>query len=123
MIPTILLIKSYSKYDRFQVAQDVNIEIAGRTFTIPAGYETDFASVPQILWSIFPPHGKAAIPALIHDFMYDHQIFAQELGHENARRLADTYFLIHMTETGVPKWQRLLYYWAVRLFAKGWWER
>lgn len=120
---TILLKKEYSKPDRFEVAQDVQVEIFGTYFTIPAGYKTDFASVPQFLWGIFPPHGLAAIPSLIHDYMYDNQLFAQELGHENARRLADTYFFIHMTQTGVPKWQRLLYYWAVRLFAKGWWEK
>lgn len=119
---TILLKKEYSKPDRFEVAQDVDVEIFGRNFTIPAGYKTDFASVPQFLWGIFPPHGLAAIPSLIHDYMYDNRIFADELGDENARRLADVFFLNNMTDCGVPRWQRMIYFYAVRLFAKSWWD-
>lgn len=119
---TILLKKDYSKPDRFEVAQDVDVEIFGRNFTIPAGYKTDFASVPQFLWGIFPPHGLAAIPSLIHDFMYDNRVFADELGDENARRLADVLFLNNMTDCGVPRWQRLIYFYGVRIFAKSWWD-
>ena len=119
---TILLKKEYSKPDRFEVAQDVDVEIFGRNFTIPAGYKTDFASVPQFLWGIFPPHGLAAIPSLIHDYMYDNRVFADDLGDENARRLADVFFLNNMTDCGVPRWQRMIYFYAVRLFAKSWWD-
>lgn len=119
---TILLKKEYSKPDRFEVAQDVDVEIFGRNFTIPAGYKTDFASVPQVLWGIFPPHGLAAIPSLIHDFMYDNRVFADDLGDENARRLADVFFLNNMTDCGVPRWQRMIYFYAVRVFAKSWWD-
>lgn len=122
MYPEILLKKNSSKYDRFEVAEDVEIVVSGRKFIIPAGYKTDFASVPQALWSLFPPHGLAAIPSLIHDFMYDHQVFADEIGHENARLLADTHYLINMTYAGVPRWQRLLYFYGVRWFAKSWWD-
>lgn len=118
----IILKKEYSKPDRFEIAQDVLVEILGRNFTIPAGYKTDFASVPQFLWGIFPPHGLAAIPSLIHDYMYDNRIFADELGDENARRLADVFFLNNMTDCGVPRWQRLVYYYTVRIFAKSWWS-
>lgn len=119
---TILLKKEYSKPDRFEVAQDVDVEIFGRNFTIPAGYKTDFASVPQFLWGIFPPHGLAAIPSLIHDYMYDNRIFADELGDENARRLADVLFLNNMRDCGVPRWQAYIYYHGVRIFAKSWWD-
>jgi hypothetical protein len=119
---TILLKKEYSKPDRFEVAEDVQIEIFGRQFTIPAGYKTDFASVPQALWGIFPPHGLAAIPALIHDFMYDNKVFADDLGDENARRLADVFFLNNMSHCGVPRWQRMIYFYGVRWFAKSWWS-
>lgn len=119
---TILLKKEYSKPDRFEVAQDVQVEIFGTYFTIPAGYKTDFASVPQFLWGIFPPHGLAAIPSLIHDYMYDNRVFADDLGDENARRLADVFFLNNMTDCGVPRWQRLIYFYGVRVFAKSWWD-
>jgi hypothetical protein len=37
---------------------------------VPAGFVTDFASVPRPLWSIFPPTGKYAPAAVLHDWLY-----------------------------------------------------
>ncbi|MFV2733470.1 DUF1353 domain-containing protein, partial [Escherichia coli] len=41
---------------------------------VPAGYVTDLASVPRILWSVFPPHGRYAKAAIIHDWLYDNAL-------------------------------------------------
>jgi len=38
-------------------------------FTIPCGFEFDGASVPRILWSIFPPIGRYTSAALLHDYL------------------------------------------------------
>ena len=38
--------------------------------TVPAGFETDYASIPRPLWTILPPRGKYNRPAIIHDFLY-----------------------------------------------------
>lgn len=37
---------------------------------IPAGFETDFASVPQLLWNLLPPTGRYTRAAVVHDFLY-----------------------------------------------------
>lgn len=37
---------------------------------IPAGFETDLASVPRILWSWIPPTGKYLRAAVVHDYLY-----------------------------------------------------
>jgi hypothetical protein len=37
---------------------------------VPAGYVTDFASVPEGLWNLFPPLGMWARAAIIHDYLY-----------------------------------------------------
>lgn len=37
---------------------------------IPAGFITDFASIPQIFWNILPPTGKYGKAAVVHDYLY-----------------------------------------------------
>ena len=40
------------------------------TFHVPAGFETDFASVPRAFWSVFPPYGPYTKSAVLHDWLY-----------------------------------------------------
>lgn len=43
----------------------------GRKWTVPARFESDGASVPRFLWSLYPPLGDAYEPAAwLHDFLY-----------------------------------------------------
>ena len=37
---------------------------------VPIGFVSDLASVPSILWSKYPPQGRYAIAAIIHDYLY-----------------------------------------------------
>jgi hypothetical protein len=78
---------------------------------IPAGTVTDLASVPRLLWAIFPPHGRYAKAAIVHDYLYDQAIWSKPC--------ADQVFLEAMEVLGVPRWRRVLMYWAVRLFGRG----
>jgi hypothetical protein len=36
---------------------------------IPAGFETDLASVPRIFWALLPPQGAYEKAAVLHDFL------------------------------------------------------
>ena len=78
---------------------------------VPAGFVTDLASVPRMLWSILPPHGEYAKAAIIHDYLYTIGLCSKQY--------ADNVFLEAMTVLGVAMWRRKLMYWAVRLFGKG----
>jgi hypothetical protein len=78
---------------------------------IPAGTVTDLASVPRLLWAIFPPHGRYAKAAIVHDYLYEQGI--------GCKAYADQVFLEAMEVLSVPKWRRILMYWAVRLFGRG----
>jgi hypothetical protein len=78
---------------------------------VPKGTITNLASVPRILWTIFPPHGKWAKAAIIHDYLYDNGI--------GTKKFADEVFLEAMETLGVPRIRRTLMYWAVRLFGRG----
>lgn len=78
---------------------------------IPAGTVTDLASVPQVLWAIFPPHGKWAKAAIVHDYLYANAI--------GTKAWADFVFLEAMEVLGVPPLRRKLMFWAVHLFGRG----
>ncbi|WP_079906817.1 DUF1353 domain-containing protein [Salmonella enterica] len=79
--------------------------------SVPAGFITDLASVPRIFWTLLPPDGKYAKAAIIHDWMYDNAL--------RTKKEADKIFLDGMTVLGVPKWKRMVMYWAVRVFGRG----
>lgn len=42
----------------------------GWLITVPAGFETDFASIPRALTWLIPARGPYNRPAIIHDFLY-----------------------------------------------------
>lgn len=85
-------------------------DLLKRTIHVPEGFETDFASVPQLFWNIIPPVGSYARGAVIHDFLYRSDYFT--------RAEADQVLLEAMECTGVPWRERQTIYWAVRAF--GW---
>ncbi len=82
-----------------------------QVITVPAGTITDLASVPRILWSVFPPHGRWAKAAIVHDYLYDNAI--------GTKAWADAVFNEAMGVLGVPLWRRKLMFWAVRCFGRG----
>lgn len=89
---------------------------SGDVIAVPAGYPTDFASVPRALWPIEPPLGDAGKAAVLHDWLY-------ETG-ERPRAEADRIFAEAMAVLEVPRWKRWLIHRAVRLFgARGYHAR
>jgi len=61
--------------------------------TVPVGFVTDFASIPQIAWSLFPPDGRYTYPAVMHDYLYWEQ--------QTTRAQADEIFRLMMREFSV----------------------
>jgi hypothetical protein len=125
VFPEVFLKKSDNKYDEFELVEDCLVNLPdGEKFVIPKGYNSDFATVPQLFWSMFPAHGLAAMPSIVHDWMYDNRLFEKKMGEKRARKYADDIFLHHMTtaKKPVPKWQRLTYFYVVRTFALPWWR-
>jgi len=39
------------------------------TYTVPVGYVTDFASVPRLMWTLFPQSGRWDQAAVVHDWL------------------------------------------------------
>lgn len=44
--------------------------VAHGLITVPAGFVTDFASIPVLLWRILPPVGAYDRAAVVHDYLY-----------------------------------------------------
>lgn len=74
---------------------------------IPAGFKSDLASVPRVLWSVLASPWDLALPALFHDLLYAQQIVK--------RRVADQTLLSMMEDRGVPWPIRWTVYLGVRL--------
>lgn len=75
--------------------------------TIPEGFETDFASVPQIFWNILPPWGKYGKAAVLHDYLYKSGMFD--------RSRCDEIFLEAMEALNVSWIKRKTIYAGVRM--------
>lgn len=89
-----------------------------RTITVPAGFETDLASVPRlpIIYGIWGD--RAHREAVLHDYCYRRYSIVRGPGEkfsEIAREDADWYFRLAMISRGQPCYIYQPMYWAVRL--------
>jgi len=81
---------------------------SGAEIDVPMGLITDFASIPALARSMFPPFGRHAKAAVLHDWLY-------LIGEPGQRKFADRIFLDAMTELEVSHARRTAMYSAVRL--------
>lgn len=78
---------------------------------VPAGFVTDYASIPRLLWRIAPPaHGRHIWAAVLHDWLY------RTPGINVTRAQADGVFLDAMKTSNMSLWKRQAIYRAVRMF-------
>lgn len=87
----------------------IGLKDGGISITVPAGTLTDFASVPRVLWPLFPPTGKWCQAAVVHDWLCRVKGFP--------RFLADAIFREAMRRSGVPTWRRVIMFYAVRCYS------
>lgn len=90
---------------------DLHFILAGKEYTIPAGFECDGASIPRTFWRLIgPPMDCHYIEeAIRHDWLYRCQVVS--------RKAADKAFFVWLDQKGLHI-RRCLIYIAVRLF--GW---
>jgi hypothetical protein len=90
------------------------------TIEVPAGFETDFASVPRGAWNIFPPTGRYAPAAVLHDYLY----WTQRVGDVAiSRGYADGVLRRAAGELGVSRVARAILWAGVRAGGHWIWER
>lgn len=89
------------------------------TFTVPAGFETDLASIPRPFWAIpgFSPFDRIARPAVLHDYLYT---FGAIAGYTRAD--ADDILAAAMLADGEGWFVRHVVWAAVRVGARSHWK-
>lgn len=97
-------------------------EASSRRVRIPAGFITDFASVPRGLWNILPPAGPYGKAAVIHDWLYQKRRISYVDEHGRVfgvsyadRALADATLEEGMEVLGVGRLTRWAVYHGVRV--------
>ena len=139
--------KGYQVLEPYTVCFNAKTETGGLArfkVTVPAGFVTDLASVPRLLWAIVPRDGLHNGAAVVHDFLYQHRgrpqvplcgpdacqtgstlerlsLHGYMPAGEDAkltRKQCDEAFLYLMLAAGVSKGLAQTMYRAVRLF--GW---
>lgn len=100
------------------------------TITVPAGYVTDLASIPRVVWSFYPPDGPWVKAAVVHDFLYDTQgdgRWNKARGVVRARRYSrkesDDVLREGMADRGIGWWQQFVIWSSVRLGGGSGWKR
>jgi hypothetical protein len=95
------------------------------TFVVPAGFRTDFATVPRVAVWLIPRFGRYTLGAVLHDWLVTVGILAGAV----SSRDADGLFRRVLAEEGVPPVRRWLMWCGVRwgalgnpLRRPGWWR-
>lgn len=89
-------------------------DVAGRAITVPAGYETDLASVPRLPFVYWLTGGTSNEAAVVHDYLYS--------THLVDRKTADAVLKEASGVTGVPAWRRWLMWAGVRIGGASHWQ-
>ena len=114
-----LVVKALPDGKRWEITQPFRFitHLQKDWMTVRAGFITDFASIPKVLFSVFggAATGKFRKAAVCHDYLYHTQ--------QLSRGQSDMIFLILMIADDVPYWKAYLMYAAVRVFGgKAWRE-
>jgi hypothetical protein len=98
------------------VMQDLvyHSDVAGMTFTVPAGFPTDLASVPRLPVVYLLTGGRANSAAAVHDFLYTFKPVP--------RAVADAVLREASYVTYVDHWRANLMWAGVRCFGWSHWK-
>jgi hypothetical protein len=89
-------------------------DVAGMTFTVPAGFISDYASVPRAPLVYWLCGDTSTMASVVHDAIYTY--------HWVDRATADKVLREASAVTGVAAWRRTLMYWGVRLGGASHWN-
>lgn len=100
-------VKPHDGY-RYKTCDDYAMVIDGTSYIVPAGFDTDFASIPKLLWWKIAPHeARLVAPSIVHDYMY-------ACPGDITRKYADEVYYSALVASGVSGGQALQIYYAVR---------
>lgn len=95
----------------WQLVEDLVYKGEDQLFTIPAGYVTDFATVPPFMRWLVETYGPYTRAAIVHDWLITEEIPARRV----TSRDTDGIFRRIMREEGTPTAKRWIMWTAVRV--------
>ncbi len=111
------LIRPLPNYKQFLLYESVSYDVGGPNsgdrITVPAGFLTDFASIPKAFRGLIDRMGKHSGAAIIHDYLYVTQ--------DRSRKESDRIFLEAMKVLKVSWVTRNIMYRAVRVGGGAYW--
>lgn len=112
------VLKPFADNRDWVLMKDLDYRIGSSSFviTVPKGFVTDFASIPEVFWSVdLSPNGRYSKGAIFHDYLY----WMQGCTREQADNILD----IAMKESNVPFVTRSGIYGGVRLGGASAWQK
>lgn len=104
--------------NKVRVVYDWEVWVGDERFVVPAGYISDWSSIPRPMWIFYPPNfSEARQAALLHDYIYSH------LWPLYTRKFADTVFHRMMLDDGARRSTARLFYLSVRAGRGGGWRK
>ena len=94
-----------------KLVEKFDVMFRGELYTVPAGFETDGASIPRWLWPVcgHPLEAPRVVAAIVHDFLYGG-------GDPEATRAdADDLYRDMQIELGIPRCRAYIEWLALRL--------
>jgi hypothetical protein len=103
--------------DTWQLAAPLvyHSEMLALAVTVPALFETDFASIPRFFHRLLPKNGTYDAAAVVHDYLY--------ASGDVDKATADLVFKEALTVLKVPAWRRVAMYEAVHWFGGAAWRQ
>lgn len=93
----------------FKLCKSIKVIVDKDRYVIPQYFQTDLASIPRVLWSIYSPlDSKTIIPAILHDYMY-------QCPHKLSRKKIDSIFYSSLIDNMVNPIVAYQYWLAVRI--------
>ena len=89
-------------------------DVAGQGIAVPAGFQTDLASVPRLPVVYLLAGGTSSEAAVVHDYLYSTK--------KVPRATADAVLREASAVTGVPAWRSWLMWAGVRAFGGSHWK-
>ena len=112
------VLKPFADNREWVLMKDMTYRVGSSTFviTVPKGFVTDFASIPEVFWSVdLSPNGRYSKGAIVHDYLY----WTQGCTREQADNILD----IAMKEHDVAFVTRSSVYGGVRLGGGSAWQK
>lgn len=106
----------------WQVTEDFTIDIEKIRVTVPAGFETDLATIPWLLRGLINTYELGTLAPIVHDYCYVQRGLVADDHAPVSRLQSDRFFAALMFSDGVAIWRIACAYYAVRVFGRIWWR-